>query len=57
MNRDIDYETGTSLAYLLKVFLSKERAIELSQYIENNMRLIDHRLMGDWLKENKHRFS
>jgi hypothetical protein len=57
MDNPKDYFAGYHIAILLKMFLSKEKAKALGEYIKENKELLDGRLMGDWIMENKHRFS
>lgn len=57
MEEEREFNSGFEIGNLLKNFWSKEKAISFAQYIKENKTLLDGRLMGDWLLENKDRFS
>lgn len=57
MEEEREFYSGFEIGNLLKNFWSKEKAISFAQYIKENKVLLDDRLMGDWLLENKDRFS
>lgn len=52
-----DYFTGYKVAILLKMFWSKEQSKAFAKYLKENKELLDGRLMGEWIEENKERFS
>lgn len=57
MDEPKDYFAGRKIATLLKMFWTKEKSKEFTQYLKENKELLDGRLMGDWIIENKERFS
>lgn len=52
-----DYFAGYKVATLLKMFWSKEQSKAFAKYLKENKELLDGRLMGEWIEENKGRFS
>lgn len=52
-----DYFSGYKVATLLKMFWTKEKSKAFAKYLKENKELLDGRLMGEWIEENKERFS